>query len=80
MQSCSVVTRMYIISVHAYNSLPIVCTALHCPAPTADLARTLTVYLELVFNPFTTVEVAGGDPETGGQLLQDVVSSVLYCT
>ena len=55
-------------------------SSLHFPAPTADHACTLTLYSKPDFNPFTTVEVAGGDPETGGQLFQDVASFVLYCT
>ena len=57
-----------------------VCSTLHSPAPAADTALTLTLYSVPASSPVTTVDVAGGEPERGVALLQDVVPFLLYCT
>ena len=57
-----------------------VCSALHIPAPSSDTALTLTLYSVPASSPVRIAEVAGGEPERGVALFQEVVPLILYCT
>ena len=57
-----------------------VCTALQFPAPTADIALTLTSYSVPAASLGTMVKFIVGEPGTMCSLLQEVVSCILYQT
>ena len=57
-----------------------VCSTLQLPSPSSDTALTLTLYSVPAFNPVRMVKVAGGEPERGVALFQDIVPFLLYCT
>ena len=81
-----VIFHTYMVYTYTYihaNSLQnvlSVCSTLHSPAPTTDTALTLMLYSVPASSPVRTVDVAGGEPERGAALLQDVVPLLLYCT
>ena len=74
--------NMYTIVIYHYkNSLVYVlsvCTTLQFPAPTADTALTLTLYLVPGLSSVTMVEFCGGELEVVRLLPQEVVPCILY--